>query len=1084
MTERIMVAVRVRPFLPHENEASCLEVSENQVAVGAGRPFVFDCVFDEKASSDDVYVALGQPLADSFLNGFHASTIAYGQTGSGKTFTMATLLHDTVQEVFCRLTEDSEATQSNGRSSSALTSLSTTLRTSTAFTMSLSVLEVYNESIGDLLAALVPQPPRQHTATVLNGTVLQALDTPRRLLAQGCGPLPNRRSLQRRAYGPTSSFPRNSLALREDPHGGVYVAGLTEAPVRSEAEMLALIDSAIENRKTASTLKNPKSSRSHCVITLTLQRRGLCSRCCFVDLAGIERLKSRGVAGPSGRPGGPASLVGASLPSCRTLSERMREGININSGLLALGNVIVALCERKPYVPYRSSKLTRLLQPMLSGNARTAIVACISQLASSMEETLNTLKYADRAKRIHIHPHLAVAEVTTSVDARQTILLLREQLEDAQRRLVIATAAGAGTRNPARSPSASLMREVKHLRELLCQERQLTKRLENDVLSAKCIAMAEVEKRKALEVRVAQLEAASAADPKAKEAGCTEANADGDTGKSASPLLNLRSCLATDMTCLQQLEEEREALAAMPAQKVGDTVRLEATVVENGNCGADNLAATLTASADDDSNVVTLAEDIAAQKGRVAQLQMENGDASAQLVQREKLWCTLSSQAHPCGELSKAEAQLEKSEVALKRGKQEKEKLRAASGDHLRRAREKSVDYRGRVKESARHVRARQADLESTRQLQEKLVELQAEVFRQRLCARKTRKASWKLNGAHQQEVEQFQKQLQLISTQTTSPSQRTKLRGAAIVKERSQLAGQQVQRSQQEVPSPVRLCHLPPEKTLSPMLSSSSAKVSPRSPALGKTSPHIVKARKNFHMSSSWSGFHAHGLHSSIDGALQSSCAGDATQTTIKCELQGLEQIQKELAKLLVYRRALLTAQAVDTSKWHRAKEGFARRLSQVRAALQSTEPGQRERTALLKEQSSMEEQLRQLQALHHMLADPAQQLAELDSRIEDLNRAHRLYTQRFRQLQRSVPKPRGGGGVVSAREKHQPSVRHMRAASARYAAAGTSAPHTPVASTRGNNGNMRAYVTGSKQQVMHRAEESRSLRAQERHA
>ncbi|CAG9569582.1 putative kinesin [Leishmania major strain Friedlin] len=1065
MTERIIVAVRVRPFLPHENEARCLEVSENQVAVGAGHPFVFDRVFDETASSDDIYVALGQPLADSFLTGFHASTIAYGQTGSGKTFTMAALLHDTVQEVFCRLTEDSEATLSTGRSSSALTSLSATLRTSPAFTMSLSVLEVYNESIGDLLAELVSQPPRQHTATVLNGTVPQAVDAPRRPSAQGCGPLQNRRLLQRRAYGPTSPFPRNSLALREDPHGGVYVVGLTEAQVRSEAEMLALIDSAIENRKTASTLKNSKSSRSHCVITLTLQRRGLCSRCCFVDLAGFERLKSRGEAVPSGGPGDPASLVGASLPSCRTLSERMRECININSGLLALGNVIVALCERKPYVPYRSSKLTRLLQPMLSGNARTAIVACISQLASSMEETLNTLKYADRAKRIHIHPHLAVAEVTTSADARQTILLLQEQLEDAQRRLAIAVPAGAGTRKPARSPSASLVQEVKHLRELLRQERQLTKRLENDVLNAECATMVEVEKRKALEVRVAQLKAASAADPKAEGAGCTEVSADGDTGKSASSLLNPRSCLAVDMTRLQQLEEEREALAALPAQKARDTVQLEAALVENGNCVADNLAATLTVNADDDSNVVTLAEDIVAQKDRVAQLQMENGDVSAQLVQREKLRRTLSNHAHPRGELRKTEVKLGKSEVALKQRKQVKEKLRTASGDRLRRAREKSVDYRGRVKGSTQHVRVRQVDLESTRQLHEKLVVLQEEVFRQRLCARTTRKASWKLNDAHQQEVEQFQKQLQLMAIQTTSPNQRTNRRGAGIVKERGQLAGQQVQaqRPQQEVPSPGRLCHLPPEKTLSSMPFSPSAKASPPSPALGKTSPHIIKVHKNSHASSSWPGFHPHGLHSSIDGALQSS--RDATQTTINCELQDLERIQKELVELLVYRRALLTAPAADASKWHRAKDGFARRLSQVQAALQSTEPGQREHTALLKEKNNVKEQLRQLQAFRHMFADPAQQLAELDNRIEDLNRAHRLHTQRFCQLQRAVPKPRGNGGVVAAREKHQPSVRHMRTASARYAAAGTLALHTAVESSQGSNGNMREYVTGSKQ-------------------
>ncbi|CBZ24169.1 putative kinesin [Leishmania mexicana MHOM/GT/2001/U1103] len=1081
MTERIMVAVRVRPFLPHENEASCLEVSANKVVVGTGRPFVFDRVFGETTSSDDIYVALGQPLADSFLNGFHASMIAYGQTGSGKTFTMAALLHDTVQEVFCRLTEDSEATQSNGRSSSAFSSLRATLRTNTTFTMSLSVLEVYNESIGDLLAALTSQPPRRHTAMMLNGTVLQAVDAPRPPSAQGCGPCQKGELFRRRAYVPTSAFPRNSLAVREDPHGGVYVAGLTEAQVRTEEEMLALIDSAIGHRKTASTLNNSKSSRSHCIITLTLQRRGLCSRCCFVDLAGSERLNSRVVTAPSGGPGRPASLLGASLSSSHTLPERMREGININSGLLALGNVIVALCEKKPYVPYRSSKLTRLLQPMLSGNARTAIIACISQLASSMEETLNTLKYADRAKRIHIHPHLAVAEVTTSVDARQTIVLLQEQLEEAQRRFVIAAAAGSSTRKPTRLPSVSLMQEVNRLRELLRQERQLTKRLENDVLNAERTVMVEVAKRKALEARVAQLEAASAADLRAEGAECTEARTDSDTGKSTSFLLSPCSCLRINVARLQQLEEEQDALAAMRAQKVRDTARLEAALVGNGDCGADNLAATLTADTDDNSIVVTLREDIIAEKRQIAQPQMENGDVSAQLVQRKKLQCTLSNQAHPRGELRKAEVKLEKPEVALKRRKQEKEKLSAISGDRLRRARASSEGYRGRVKESTQHVRARQVDLESTRQLQEKLVELQEEVFRQRLCARTTRKASLKLNGAHKQEAEQLQQQLQLITTQTTSLSQRTKRKDPAAVRERRQLAEQQahVQRSQKEVSSLVRLCHLPHEK-----MPSSSPKVSPPSPALSKTSPHIVKAHKNSHTSPSRPEFYAQGLHSSIDGALQSSRDGDATQTTIKCELQDLKRIQKELAELLMHRRTLLTAQTIDASRWHRAKEGFELGLSQIHAALKSTEPGRRKHRALLKEKSNMEEQLRQLQAFYHMVADPGQQLAELDSRMEGLNRAHKLHTQHLSQLQRAVPKPRGNGGVVAAREKHQPSMRHMRAAPARYSAASTSTLHTPVASSRGTNGSMQAYVTESKQQVTHRAEESRSPRAQRRRA
>lgn len=104
---------------------------------------------------------------------------------------------------------------------------------------------------------------------------------------------------------------------------------------------------------------------------------------------------------------------------------RMREGISVNTGLLALGNVIVALCDHKPYIPYRASKLTRLLQPMLNGLSRTCMVACISPHYGALEETLNTLKYAYRAKSIKVHPHVMLSHFDSREDAERTIIALR-----------------------------------------------------------------------------------------------------------------------------------------------------------------------------------------------------------------------------------------------------------------------------------------------------------------------------------------------------------------------------------------------------------------------------------------------------------------------------------------------------------------------------------------------------------------------------------------------------------------------------------------------------------------------------------
>ena len=104
----------------------------------------------------------------------------------------------------------------------------------------------------------------------------------------------------------------------------------------------------------------------------------------FVDLAGSERLKRTGATG-----------------------QVMKEGISINKGLLALGNVISALTEesgKKNHIPYRDSKLTRVLQDSLGGNSRTTMIACVSPHDSNYEETLNTLKYASRARNIQNKP--------------------------------------------------------------------------------------------------------------------------------------------------------------------------------------------------------------------------------------------------------------------------------------------------------------------------------------------------------------------------------------------------------------------------------------------------------------------------------------------------------------------------------------------------------------------------------------------------------------------------------------------------------------------------------------------------------
>lgn len=198
---------------------------------------------------------------------------------------------------------------------------------------------------------------------------------------------------------------RKSLPLREDSNGGIVIAGLTSRPVGTATAALEVLNEGTMNRTTAATLMNLTSSRSHAVFTINLSQTTRSgnegdvdvtteSQFTFVDLAGSERMKKTGAEG-----------------------ERAREGIKINEGLLALGNVINALAdderlakEKKVHVPYRQSKLTRLLQDALGGNSQTLFLACVSPSDTNASETLSTMHYANRARNIKNAP-------TKNVDA-------------------------------------------------------------------------------------------------------------------------------------------------------------------------------------------------------------------------------------------------------------------------------------------------------------------------------------------------------------------------------------------------------------------------------------------------------------------------------------------------------------------------------------------------------------------------------------------------------------------------------------------------------------------------------------------
>ncbi|NXJ04200.1 KI18B protein, partial [Odontophorus gujanensis] len=425
----VAVVVRVRPPTPSERDGAAhpvLHVVDQHILVfdpeepgalpGAALPsrgpkhrgkdlkFVFDRVFGEGATQEEVFQHTTQEVLDGVLNGYNCSVFAYGATGAGKTYTMLGseqspgIMYLTMVELYRRI----EARRDE-KSCEVLVSYQ----------------EVYNEQIHDLLE------------------------------------------------------PKGPLAIREDPEKGVVVQGLSFHQPKSAEQLLEMLANGNKNRTQHPTDANASSSRSHAVFQIYVKQQdrvvGLCqdlqvAKMSLIDLAGSER----------------ASVT-------NTRGERLREGANINRSLLALINVINALADakvmlshrallsawvpkaeqplgllvqsKKTHIPYRDSKLTRLLKDSIGGNCRTVMIAAVSPSSLAYEDTYNTLKYANRAKEIKLSLKSNVLSLDCHISKYAVICeQLKTEVADlrAKLRAYEDAAQDAGKQGPALLPSPRL----------------------------------------------------------------------------------------------------------------------------------------------------------------------------------------------------------------------------------------------------------------------------------------------------------------------------------------------------------------------------------------------------------------------------------------------------------------------------------------------------------------------------------------------------------------------------------------------------------------------------------------------------
>ncbi|KAK4202213.1 kinesin motor domain-containing protein [Triangularia verruculosa] len=407
----VVVSVRVRPDASGNDQTAdgewMVEGRKSLISYRGkeGGDYLYDNVFTTHDDNAKVYDHCAKRLVRRVMEGYHGTVFAYGMTGTGKTFSMQ------------------GTASSPGVIPLAITDIFSYIREtpSREFLLRVSYLEIYNERIHDLLS-----------------------------MSTNNGP------------GPGANQQQEEIKLREDSKRGVYASPLKEEIVQSPTQLLRVIARGDQARRTASTQFNARSSRSHAVVQIVVESR--------------ERVPGS-AAGDSKRQALPPGGVRVSTLSLIDLAgsekaaeskERRQEGSHINKSLLTLGTVIAKLSEQKAdgkaadrdgkHLPYRDSKLTRLLQGALSGNSLVSIL-CTIQIGAPASaasanthnnETINTLKFASRAKNsIVSHAKRAEESLGAGGDGNAKVLLERYRMEIAELRKELETQAKSNSKKEA-----------------------------------------------------------------------------------------------------------------------------------------------------------------------------------------------------------------------------------------------------------------------------------------------------------------------------------------------------------------------------------------------------------------------------------------------------------------------------------------------------------------------------------------------------------------------------------------------------------------------------------------------------------
>ena len=476
--DTVRVLVRVRPPNAREIDAGyapCVQTHgtnaltlqrgsvRESVAGKAALSFAYDHVCDQSSAQEEIFERVGRDAVDGVVEGYHGCVLAYGQTGAGKTYSMQGVDLDRDDDVGgfegdddCVMMSPGEAGGAEGdaldapnaglipRALKRLFERCESARNAAIeaggaceIEVKCSYLEIYNETLRDLL-----------------------------MNTEHDGPAPN---------------------VREDAKRGTFVENLHEERVHGAEQTYETFLRGAANRRVGQTNMNADSSRSHSVFTISVESRTKAHPTApttkksallhLVDLAGSERQKSTDAAG-----------------------ERLKEASAINKSLSALGNVIKALVDvadgKERHVPYRDSKLTFLLKDALGGRARCTLLACVSPAHVNVEETMSTLKFAQRAKLVKVRAVANEESVGSANELAAEVGRLRALLAegggglndvDARAKIVELEAIMAKANRAAAAAAKDSEEELAKLKSKLEHAKDLCTCLDKNLQSAKMV---------------------------------------------------------------------------------------------------------------------------------------------------------------------------------------------------------------------------------------------------------------------------------------------------------------------------------------------------------------------------------------------------------------------------------------------------------------------------------------------------------------------------------------------------------------------------------------------------------------------